>query len=73
MSAIGMKKIAIENGCRSVVLSAANSALCRMLIRMCKTEGINVIGIVRKEEQKQPLLELGASHILVGYDSESTV
>ena len=41
------------------------ASLGKMLIRMCQREGIPLINIdVRKEEQVETLLGLGATHIL---------
>jgi NADPH:quinone reductase-like Zn-dependent oxidoreductase len=48
-----------------VVFNAANSALGQAIIAVAKSKGIKTLGIVRRFEAVQPLLEIGANVILV--------
>lgn len=49
----------------SIVHTAAASALGRMLLRICKTEGITVLNVVRRQEQADLLKSEGAEHVIV--------
>jgi NADPH:quinone reductase-like Zn-dependent oxidoreductase len=48
-TAIGLRKTAQNRGYNSVLLSAANSALSKMMIRYFNHGGMRVYGIVRKK------------------------
>lgn len=56
--------LAKEMKCKTIIATAAMSALCKSLVKVCATEGIDVIGIIRKEEDLKTLLELGFKHAL---------
>lgn len=56
--------IAKEMKCKTIIATAAMSALCKSLFKVCATEGIDVIGIIRKEEDLKTLLSLGAKYAL---------
>ncbi|MGW8124073.1 zinc-dependent alcohol dehydrogenase family protein [Roseivirga echinicomitans] len=47
-----------------LMLTAANSAFSKFVIQLAAKRGINVIGTVRSDEQKQALLDLGAKVII---------
>lgn len=47
-----------------VMLTAANSAFSKFVIQLASQRGINVVGTVRSDEQKQALLDLGAKAII---------
>ncbi|MGD1890489.1 MAG: zinc-dependent alcohol dehydrogenase family protein [Cyclobacteriaceae bacterium] len=47
-----------------LLLTAAFSALNKMVIQLAQKEGIRVIGTVRHAEQVQPLLDLGAEAVV---------
>ncbi len=51
-------------GHKVIVHSAAASALGKMLLTACKQNSIELIALVRKEEQVLALKELGAEHVL---------
>lgn len=57
--------IAKKKGAKAVVSMAAASQLSRQFYRICQQEGIEVINIVRREEQVKSLQdELNAKYIL---------
>lgn len=62
--ALFMTKIK-EGSHKGAVQNAAASALGRMLIRWCNKENINIVNIVRRQEQADLLHALGATHVLV--------
>jgi NADPH:quinone reductase-like Zn-dependent oxidoreductase len=64
MTAMAFIHLARKGKHRAMVNNASASSLGKMLIRMCHREGIPLINIVRKEEQVETLLGLGATHIL---------
>tara|TARA_R110000823_G_scaffold315704_1_gene450866 strand:- start:83331 stop:84374 length:1044 start_codon:yes stop_codon:yes gene_type:complete len=47
-----------------VMLTASNSAFSKFVIQLASQRGINVVGTVRSDEQKQALLDLGAKAII---------
>lgn len=54
-----------EEGKKSIVISAAASALSKMLNRMAGTYGLHVINVVNREDQRDALEKSGAKHIIV--------
>ena len=52
-------------GKKGIIHTAAASALGRMLNKYCKTLGIPLLNIVRKEEQAALLKSEGAEHIVI--------
>lgn len=56
--------IARQASARAIVQTAAASALGRMVIRLARLRGVQVINIVRRDEQVETLRALGAKHIL---------
>lgn len=53
-----------------LLLSAAGSALGRMVIRLGKMNGFRTIGVVRRREQVQELFDLGASAVVCSSDEK---
>jgi len=53
---------------KAIIQTAAASALGKMLIKLCKTKGVDTINVVRGKKNMEILSKLGAEHIL---DSES--
>lgn len=47
-----------------LMLTASASAFSKFVIQLAVQRGINVVGTVRRDEQKQPLLDLGAKAII---------
>jgi NADPH2:quinone reductase len=60
---LGFLEIAHAGGHKTIVHTAAASALGKMLISQGKEEGIQVIGIVRRDEQIDELKSLGACEV----------
>ena len=48
-----------------VLSNAASSALGKMLVPLAKSQGLKTINLVRRQEHVQPLLDLGADHVIV--------
>jgi len=48
-----------------MIHTAAASQLGQMLVKLCKKEGVNLINLVRREEQAETLRAIGAEHVLV--------
>ena len=47
-----------------LMLTAANSAFSKFVIQLASARGIQVIGTVRSDDQKEPLLKLGAKAVI---------
>lgn len=66
LTAISFVEYAQAGKHTGMLLSAAASSLCKMTIKLCVREAnIRVIGTVRKENQVQELLDLGATAVVV--------
>lgn len=48
-----------------MVLDAAASAVGKMFNRLAKTLNVPVINVVKREDQKQVLINEGAQHVIV--------
>lgn len=70
LSAIGMLSRVNTLGYGSVLLSASNSELSRMMIRYFTHQKKQVYGMVRNINQREELLSLGAADIFVDTDAE---
>ena len=64
ITALGMIDEAKDGGHACIVHTAAASQLGQMLVPLCKLEGIELINIVRRDEQVELLKSLGAEHVL---------
>lgn len=64
MTALAFLHEVKSNGETSIVHSAAKSTIGTFLIKAAKSKGITTINIVRKEEQIQQLLDMGADYVL---------
>lgn len=64
LTAIAMVQEVKATGTNCFILSAAASQLCKLMIGLAKQEGLNVIALVRHDEQMAHLKELGATHVL---------
>ena len=64
LTIFGFLEIIRRKGATSIVNTAAASALGKMLIKVCKKEGLDIICIVRRKEQIQMLESLGAKYVL---------
>jgi NADPH2:quinone reductase len=63
LTALAFIDIAQSTGQKSIVHTAAASALGKMLVRLAVAEHINVICVVRREEQVEELKQLGATDV----------
>ena len=63
LTALGMTETMRREGHKALVHTAAASALGQMLVRLCTKDGIPLVNIVRKPEQKKLLLDLGAKWV----------
>jgi NADPH:quinone reductase len=46
-----------------VILSAASSALSKLIIQLANSRGVKTLALIRENDQKSPLLNLGASAV----------
>ena len=65
MTAQGMVETMRMEEHKALVHTAAASNLGLMLNKICLTDGIDLVNIVRKDEQKELLLKLGAKHVVI--------
>ena len=65
MTALGIVETAVRDGHRAIVHTAAASNLGRMLLEVCRAEGVALVNVVRREEQAELLRSLGAEHVCV--------
>ncbi len=65
LTALGFIKQIKDGNHEAVVLTAAASALCKMVLHIAKQEGIKVIGIVRRQSQADELNALGIDKALI--------
>ena len=70
MTVLMFREVIREGKHKACVQDAANSALGRMLIRLCRQEGIPTINIVRSEQSAQFLRDEGAENVLVSTDAD---
>jgi len=64
MTVIGFVHTMREEGHTAIVHTAAASNVGRMLVKHCKEEGVQLVNIVRKEEQEATLKALGAEFVV---------
>lgn len=64
LTALGMTETMGREGHSALVHTAAASNLGQMLVKLCQKDGIPLVNIVRKPEQEELLLSLGAEHVL---------
>ncbi len=72
MTVIAFLKISTDKKAKAIVHTAAASQLGKMLIRLAPSYGIELINVVRKPEQKDELLAMGAKHVLLSSDAKFT-
>lgn len=63
LTAVALIDIAKKAGHKAVINTAAASVLGQMMHRLGQQEGIDVIGVVRREEQAALLKQQGVSHV----------
>jgi len=69
LTALSMVETMRAEGHKALVHTAAASNLGQMLVRICAADGVGLVNIVRRPEQAQVLLDLGAGHVV---DSSQT-
>ena len=70
LTAIALLSVASEDGHKTVVHTAAASALGQMLNRLGSNEGVQIINVVRRDEQVALLKEQGATIVLNSSDDD---
>lgn len=63
LTALGMVETMRREGHRALVHSPAASNLGQMLVRICAKDAIELVNIVRSEQQRQRLLAMGARYV----------
>ena len=69
-TAFGLLDRAVALGSKTVIVNAAASQVGRLVIRMAKPRKIDVIAIVRREEQQRALVAIGAEQVLLSTDPD---
>ncbi len=70
LTSLAMVETMRAEGHKAIIHAAAASSLGQMLNRICMADGIDLINIVRKEEQEKLLRDMGAKYV-VNSSSES--
>lgn len=65
MTATVLLETARRAGHRAFVQNAAAGALGKMLVRLCAREGLPLVNVVRRPDQRDALRAIGAEHIVV--------
>jgi NADPH:quinone reductase-like Zn-dependent oxidoreductase len=64
-TACGIVDTVEKLGGKGLVHTAAASQLGQMLVKLCKTKGVALINVVRRDEQAAALRAIGAEHVVV--------
>jgi hypothetical protein len=64
MTALAMVETMRAEGHTALVHTAAASNLGKMLVAICRADGVGLVNVVRRPEQRELLLELGAQHVV---------
>ncbi len=64
LTALSMVETMKLEGHTALVHTAAASNLGQMLVRICKDDGVELVNIVRKDEQEQLLRDMGAKYVV---------
>jgi NADPH:quinone reductase-like Zn-dependent oxidoreductase len=59
VTVVGLLEVAAVSQGKFLLVTAAGSTLSRMLIQMAKAKGVKTIGVVRRQEQVQEILDIG--------------
>lgn len=70
MTALGFTETMKREGYTGLVHAAAASNLGQMLLRICQTDGIPLVNVVRSAEQVALLKGMGASHVINSSDDD---
>jgi len=68
LTVLGFVRLAKELKIKTIVHTAALSSLGKILLKICKLENIDIIGVIRKKEDLPLLLQLGAKSALDSTD-----
>ncbi|KAL3800851.1 hypothetical protein HJC23_001688 [Cyclotella cryptica] len=71
-TAVGILDTAGSSSAKAFVQTAAASQLGRMIVKLADMRGVQVINVVRREEQREVLEKLGAKHIVVTSGEEES-
>jgi len=63
MTAVGMVTLAKDRGQNAIIFTAAASALGKMVIKYGKSQGVNILCVVRKDQQVQECKSAGATDV----------
>lgn len=64
LTSLAMVETMRAEGHKAIIHAAAASSLGQMLNRICMADGIDLINIVRKEEQEKLLRDMGAKYVV---------
>lgn len=64
LTALAMVETMLAEGHKAIIHAAAASSLGQMLNRICMADGIDLINIVRKDEQEKLLRDMGAKYVV---------
>ena len=64
LTALSMIETMKLEGHTALVHTAAASNLGQMLVRICQADGVDLVNIVRKDEQEQLLRDMGAKYVV---------
>lgn len=64
LTALAMVETMRAEGHKAIIHAAAASSLGQMLNRICMADGIDLINIVRRDEQETLLRDMGAKHVV---------
>ena len=72
LTALGMVETMRMEGFDALIHTAAASNLGQMLQKICLADGVQLVNIVRKEEQAQLLRDIGATYVCNSSDADFT-
>lgn len=64
------REVLRQSGFSACIQTAANSALGRMFIRLCRAEGISLINVVRSASSAEMIVKEGAENVLISTDPD---
>jgi NADPH:quinone reductase-like Zn-dependent oxidoreductase len=70
MTALGFAENAKMDGQKALIHAAAASNLGQMLVKICQEDGLELVNIVRKQEQVDLLKGLGAKYVVNSSDDD---
>lgn len=70
LTALGMVETMRAEGHTALVHTAAASNLGQMLVKICLKDGVDLVNVVRKQEQVDLLKDIGAKHVVNSSDDD---